>query len=128
MKRYALILAAAVALTGCAMVPSKFDNVGYNNLVALKMEAVYSERQCNQASFKDSLQRLNNVAQHNRIYIDNTREDEQLKASIKLVETQIADLIEDYKLEHTAVYCTLQMKNINDSVDAIVSAVGGRQR
>ena len=126
-----LLAVVALSLTACSVIPSTFDNVGYNNMVALKYQSHVTQDACPSS---DTIHRevvnLNARMKHVLIYVNNANEDTALTNSINILDkvvTEFSSKYEDGK-NPGAIYCTLKMQIINYNIDTIVSTVGSRQK
>lgn len=130
MKNIATVVAVSLLVTACTVIPTSFDNVGYDNLVSLKRQAQVTLEACDRPAMTDEVVKLNNITKHNVIYVTNTNEDTAVKNAVVDLDGTVDELVKSYRNGKNpgAVYCVLKLNIINQSADVLVSTVGGRQR
>lgn len=126
-----LLAVVALSLTACSVIPSTFDNVGYNNLVALKYQAHLTQDACSSSdTIHHEVANLNARMKHVLIYVNNANEDTALTNSINTLDKVMTEFSSKYDggKNPGSIYCTLKMQIINYNIDVMVSTVGSRQK
>ncbi len=120
-----------MALSACTVIPSTFDNVGYNNLVALKYQAHQTQDACGSSdTIHREVGRFSERMKHVVIYVNNAGEDNALVNSINTLDTVVTEFTSKYSdgKNPGSIYCTLKMQIINYNIDTTLSTVGSRQK
>lgn len=126
-----LLAAAALSLTACTVIPSTFDNVGYDNLVSLKYQAHKTQDACDSTDrIGYEVSAFTDRMKHAVIYINNTREDTALTNSINTLDNVVTEFSSKYAdgKNPGAIYWTMKMQIINYNIDVMLSTVGSRQK
>lgn len=117
-------------LASCSIVPTKFDNVEYDNIVKLSYLSERGDIICTEADKSAHLAEFQRQSALTLKYIVNTRETTDLKTSIQVVDKQINELVTAYTQPRipSVSYCEIKFAIINISVNSIMTTIGSKQR
>lgn len=112
------IIALLLLTTGCTLLPDKFDNVEYLELVRVDVMARYSES-CERSE-------IDQMVYHSRIlkaYSAGT-----LNENVAGVYAEINDLVEELSARENPsyAYCKLKRENISNATTKAIEIFGGR--
>jgi hypothetical protein len=113
-----LMLTSLLLLTGCGILPDKFDNVEFGYLAELRV-AIANNDQCDHI---DEVDRLFDVLQ---VYSTHT-----LNTNTKGVYQQIGSMVDELAAREnpSPLYCQLKNKNLATAVDAALQTFGTRKK
>ena len=114
-----------ILLTGCSLIPTKFDSVLYNHLITLSVDVNNANSDCGTSHMKDRILVLNRESKLALKYSQYAGKDEN--ASISLVDKNITEMSNIYSTGTPSVaYCQLKLKIIDADLNLILTGIGGK--
>lgn len=114
------VLLLSILLSGCSLIPSKFDNVEFGYLSELKAVSTL-DRTCN----KEHLERMKFLSSVLMVYSENT-----LNENIANVYLEINDLTSELisRENPSVAYCRLKRENISSVTNQALEVFGKRRK
>jgi len=124
-----LIIVSSIVLASCGLMPTKFDNVQYYNLVKLQQIAETTRKECtNPDTFMRYAVALRNQSDVVEIYTKNTNSDDEVQTAVAAIGSMVDDVIIAYSKPQkpSAGYCSTKMDIIVKGVSSVVKTVGDK--
>lgn len=120
-----LVLVVAVGVSACSGLPTSFDNVAYNNLVALKYKATNVQKSCGSPTTKQQVGEMRTQMDHILLYVNHTGSDEETVRSVNTISYQIDEMVFAYTVTPpSTAYCDIKAEILNEGISAILTTVG----
>jgi hypothetical protein len=117
-----ILLIAVIALSGCSLIPSKYDGILYDRVVELSVDVDLAGDKCGTPSIKDAILAINRESKILTRYTVYASKD--VAPSINLVDKAISQMYNTYQTGTPSVgYCKLKLTIIRNDLNAIQQAI-----
>jgi len=126
MNKLATIL-LLTALSGCSLLPSKFDSALYDHLVELSVDADLAQGKCGTPGMQGAVSALNRESKQALTYSQYA--DKDVFASVALVDKAVTEMDTMYQAGTPSnAYCKLKLQIVNTDLDLILTGLGGKSK
>jgi hypothetical protein len=124
MKKVIVVL----ALSGCSMIPSHFDNVLYDHITVMSVDVTNARTACTAGNVLTALQEVQKEATISVRYTQYASKDVNQTAVV--IEKSVSEMVMAYSrqsaLAPSAAYCNIKLQIIDTEVQSLLQALGGK--
>lgn len=122
-----LLILAVVALSGCSLMPAKFDSALYDHVVALSVDADLAQSKCGTPDMRAAVSALNRESKLAVMYSTYTAKD--VHDSIVATDKAVTEMEAVYAVGTPSNgYCTIKLGVIGLDAEIILTGLGGKSR
>jgi hypothetical protein len=131
MKISLTILISAVLLTGCGILPQKYDNNEYEMWVRLYVQSQQLNKSCEVSTLADinnQLSQMYTETQVVKVYAMHTPNNAEVSKIADIIANDIVEMQEVYKSEHNVVYCNRKTELLSSKIGEMVKVLPKKKR